>query len=136
MSRPIGLVSPLRRSEHFQEITRRASDVSIADVGNININKLNDKRRDSNLKRDSVDHQRRGSIRRGSTAGDDDDLEKRKMRAVLEMMGMQRKTQKSFTWDSNAKDNQEKDEKPKRYDNAIVLRKTQFLHKSVSSCME
>ena len=99
---------------HTQEITRRASDVSISDVGSININKANDKRRDS-IRRESVaDNLRRGSMHRGSLSGDEDDLEKKKMRAVLEMMGMQRKTQKAFTWDVAEK--QDTDEKPKRFD--------------------
>ena len=101
-----------------QEISRRASDVSIQDVGSININKGNDKRRDS-IRRESaaVDNLRRGSMHRGSlsgASGDEEDLEKKKMRAVLEMMGMQRKTQKAFTWDVAEK--QGNDEKPKRFD--------------------
>ena len=65
---------------HLQEITRRSSDVS------------------------NVSAFRRGSVHRGSITEDDtEELEKKKMKAVLQLMGFQKKAQKDYRWDTVTK---------------------------------
>ena len=65
--------------------------------------------------------------RRGSVLSDSgsEDLEKKKMRAVLEMMGM-KKQQKQFTWDTNFKKQEEQESKPSRryktFRNSLITR--------------
>ena len=84
---------------------RRASDVNCADIANINNNKrygnnsANEKRRDSRAAVGSNSSSRRGSV----LIETEEDLEKKKLRAVLEMMGLQKKQQKEFTWDTVVK---------------------------------
>ena len=88
-----------------QEITRGASDVNSADIANINNNKrygnnsANEKRRDSRAAVGSNSSSRRGSV----LIETEEDLERKKLRAVLEMMGLQKKQQKEFTWDTVVK---------------------------------
>ena len=53
-------------------------------------------------RRNTIDISRRGSFHRGSLTEDTDDLEKKKMKAVLQMMGFQKKAQKEFRWDTVA----------------------------------
>ena len=64
----------------IQEISRRASDVSNVPAA----------------------VSRRGSVHRGSLslAVDTEDLEAKKMKAVLQLMGFQKKAQKEFRWDA------------------------------------
>ena len=59
---------------------------------------------------------RRGSVKRGSIVEDEEALEAKKLKATLEAMGMMKKKQKEFTWDSVKSQNIEEDEeaKPKR----------------------
>ena len=62
----------------IQEISRRASDVSNVPTA----------------------VSRRGSVHRGSLSEDTEDLEKKKMKAVLQLMGFQKKAQREFRWDT------------------------------------
>ena len=48
----------------------------------------------------------------------EEDLEKKKMRAVLEMMGLQKKQQKEFTWDTVVKK-----EEPEKNTPAMLFRR-------------
>ena len=102
-----------------QEITRGASDVNSPDIANINNNKRNNNEKKVG---DGVSENRR----RGNTQGPDknnaiDDLETRKLRSVLELMGLQKKARKEFTWDTVVKTPEE--EKSKRF---IILMSTYF----------
>ena len=45
----------------------------------------------------------KGSIRGGALIETEEDLEKKKLRAVLEIMGLQKKQPKAFTWDTMVK---------------------------------
>ena len=52
-----------------------------------------------NRRRDSI--LRRGSKKQGSlTRQDEDELETKRLKAAIEAMGMMKKAQKDFTWDS------------------------------------
>ena len=99
-----------------QEITRRASDVNSTDIANINNNKRNNNEKKVG---DGVsENTRRGNTRVLDKNSPIDDLETRKLRSVLELMGMQKKARKEFTWDT-VKTTEE--EKPKRFDIKIIF---------------
>ena len=74
----------------IQEISRRASDVSNL-AGAL-----------TEGRRNTIEISRRGSVHRGSLslAEDTEDLEQKKMKAVLQLMGFQKKTQKEYRWDT------------------------------------
>ena len=94
-----------------QEITRGASDVNSADIANINNNKRNNNEKKVG---DGVsENTRRGNTRVPGKNNAINDLETRKLRSVLELMGMQKKARKEFTWDAVVKTQEE--EKPKRF---------------------
>ena len=94
-----------------QEITRGASDVNSADIANINNNKRNNNEKKVG---DGVSEiTRRGNTRVPDKNNAIDDLETRKLRSVLELMGMQKKNRNEFTWDTVDKTREE--EKPKRF---------------------
>ena len=55
--------------------------------------------REHNRRRDSIT--RRGSVKRGSlTWQEKEELETKRLKAAIEAMGMMKKAQKDFTWDS------------------------------------
>ena len=98
-----------------QEITRGASDVNSADIANINNNKRNNNEKKVG---DGVsENTRRGNTRVPDKNNAIDDLETRKLRSVLELMGMQKKVRKEFTWDVKTQE----EEKPKRFDNIWMI---------------
>ena len=95
-----------------QEITRRASDVNSTDIANINNNKRNNNEKKVG---DGVsENTRRGNTRVPDKNNPIDDLETRKLRSVLGLMGMQKKARKEFTWDTVV--NTTEEEKPRRFD--------------------
>ena len=99
-----------------QEITRGASDVNSADIANINNNKRN-----NNEKKGGggfSENTRRGNTRVPGKNNAINDLETRKLRSVLELMGMQKNYRKEFTWDTVVKTQEE--EKPKRFDIKMI----------------
>ena len=53
---------------------------------------------------------RRGSVKRGSIVEDEEALEAKRLKAALEAMGMMKKKQKEFTWDSVKKEKDEPEE--------------------------
>ena len=79
-----------------QEITRRGSDVNSTDIANIN----NNKRNNNEKKVGDGENTRRGNTRVPDKNNPIEDLETRKLRSVLKLMGMQKKARKEFTWDT------------------------------------
>ena len=96
-----------------RQVTRRASDVNSTDIANIN----NNKRNNNEKKVGDGENTRRGNTRVPDKNNPIEDLETRKLRSVLKLMGMQKKARKEFTWDT-VKTTEE--EKPKRFDIVII----------------
>ena len=79
-----------------KEVARRASAVSALLVEN---KEEEEQRGEGNRRRDSIT--RRGSVKRGSlTWQEKEELETKRLKAAIEAMGMMKKAQKDFTWDS------------------------------------
>ena len=65
----------------------------------------------SYVRRESQDTARRGSIKRGSISWEEEEaLEAKKLKATLEAMGMIKKKQKEFTWDSVQQEKKEEED--------------------------
>ena len=81
------------------DITRRSSNASMIPDGS------------SYVRRESQDTTRRGSIKRGSISWEEEEaLEAKKLKATLEAMGMIKKKQKEFTWDSVQQEKREEED--------------------------
>ena len=93
-----------------KEVARRSSDASAMQGG---FKEENENVNDHNKRRDSIT--RRGSVKRGSlTWQEEEELETKRLKAAIEAMGMRKKAQKEFTWDSVEPINEATDVKVKR----------------------
>ena len=103
-----------------KEVSRRSSDAAMPIIFKEEDENLADhnNRRDSDKRRDSIENwnkTRRGSMKRGSlTWQEEEELETKRLKAAIEAMGMRKKAQKEFCWDSVKTINEPSDVKVKR----------------------
>ena len=89
------------------EVARRASDVGTVHADYMEDYEYQERRRDSIT--------RRGSVKRGSISyKDEEKLETKRLKAALDAMGVMKKAQKEFTWDSVSSSNEDVDITVKR----------------------